>query len=147
VTNRQNGEESYLLAVDPGRQKCGLAVLGPDGRIVVKMIAPRGLLIQTISDLLNRLQPDRIAVGDGTGSAEIVDIAEKLAPGRVSMIPERNTTLEARDLAWHEKPPGGLWRCLPRLFWPSPRDLDAWAAVVIGRRALAARRGAGEAGP
>ena len=113
-----------------------MAVLDLNGGVVIKVVVGIGQIEHAISDLVEHHEPERIVVGNGTGSEEVIRLAEKLAPGKVSRIHEEGTTLEARELAWRENPPGGLWRILPRLFWPTPRNLDAWAAVVIGRRAL-----------
>ncbi len=131
-----SGADKHLLAFDPGRNKCGIAVLRFDGSIVEKTVISRADLQKATVDFIGRYRPDSVAVGDGTGSDEVGKTVESLAPGTVMRIGEKGTTLEARDLAWRLNPPGGIWQVIPKLFWPMPSDLDAWAAVVIGRRAL-----------
>jgi RNase H-fold protein (predicted Holliday junction resolvase) len=126
----------YLLAVDPGRDKCGLAVLNISGDVVGKAIADRDELDDAVRGLIDEFNPVRIAVGDGTGSLEVREALGKISDLEITVVSERDTTLEARELAWRERPPRGLWRFLPKIFWPTPTELDAWAAVVIGRRAL-----------
>jgi hypothetical protein len=126
----------YILAIDPGRAKCGLAVLDYDGNVIQKMVLPVEETLTAIALFVQQYTLSQILIGDGTGSDAIVKQAEQLLPGHISTVREKGTTLEARELAWMENPPGGIWRFLPTIFWPAPRDLDAWAAVVIGRRAL-----------
>jgi hypothetical protein len=125
-----------IIAIDPGKDKCGVAVLDSFGTVHFKTTILRYELEGTITNLMARFDPDCIAIGDGTASGEIIATAGKLAPGMVRVVQERGTTLQARELAWRERPPGGLWQLLPRLFWPTPPNLDAWAAVVIGRKLL-----------
>jgi hypothetical protein len=129
-------DSHHIIAVDPGREKLGLAILDMTGEVVEKMV----VMIADVPDALQRLtdqyHPDILAVGDGTGCDDFLEKSAAFNFSKIIRIPEKNTTLEARELAWKENPPGGVWRVLPRLFWPSPPDLDAWAAVIIGRRAL-----------
>ena len=131
-----NNAHQILLAIDPGRDKCGLAVLDASGKVLAKLVCPAPELKKCLDSLCAEHKPNRIAIGDGTGSDEVVKVVESATSLKASVVPERGTTLEARELAWRENPPSGIWRILPRLFWPTPRDLDAWSAVVIGRRAL-----------
>ena len=129
-------DSQYIIAVDPGTDKLGLAILDSSGDVIEKMVVTLPDLPDALDSLVNQYHPRLLAVGDGTGCD---DFLEKTAAFNFSItirIPEKNTTLEARGLAWKESPPGGIWRVLPRLFWPTPCDLDAWAAVIIGRRAL-----------
>lgn len=137
----EHDPENLILALDPGREKCGLAVLDSDGSVVEKIAVRNHDMRQVAQDLMARRQPVLLAVGDGTGSEAAYRIASEISPGSVVRVSEKGTTLEARELAWRENPPGGIWRVIPRLFWPTPPDLDAWAAVIIGRRALAESAG------
>ncbi|MFH1675579.1 MAG: hypothetical protein ABIC40_01045 [bacterium] len=126
-----------ILAVDPGRDKCGLAVLDSDGNIIFKSVCARNSIITQVESMVENFKPEFIALGDGTGSKEIKNEIGVKEDIEILSIPEKNTTLEARELAWNNKAPCGIWCLIPKLFWPSPPDCDAWAAVVIGKKALA----------
>jgi RNase H-fold protein (predicted Holliday junction resolvase) len=126
----------HILAIDPGRYKCGLAILTSDCGVVQKLTVKIDEVANKIADLIGTYNPTSVCIGDGTGSGNIVRLVGGLYMGTVSMVPERGTTLEARELSWLDSPPKGLYRLLPHIFWPTPKDLDAWAAVVIGRRYL-----------
>ena len=130
-------QKPFLLAVDPGSDKIGIAVLTRDGKIIEKSVVPRTEFTQAVSEIITRHKPDAFAVGDSTFSKFAYDALSVVVKKEVLKVPEHGSTLEARDLAWKENRPGGLYRILPRIFWPTPPGLDAWAAVVIGRRALA----------
>jgi len=129
-------EEKKILAIDPGREKLGLAVMDSDGEVIEKRVIARDKFSDILSELVNRHHPGIFAIGDGTGSGWVLDVVHALGQGEVRKIKEGGSTLEARDLAWKINPPGGIWRFLPRILWPDPQELDAWAAVVIGRRAI-----------
>jgi len=127
---------AHILAVDPGLDKCGLAVLDSFGNIIFKSVCARNVLKTQIESLLEKFKPAIIAIGDGTGSNKIrTEIGER-EDIEILTIPEKNTTLEARELAWDTEKPCGIWCLIPKFFWPSPSDCDAWAAVVIGKKAL-----------
>lgn len=129
-------DHHYIIAVDPGRNKIGMAVIDSDGNVIEKTVVMFPAVREPLDEIVRKYKPDILAVGDGTGCDEFLEKSENYDFGEIVRIPEKDTTLQARELAWKENPPGGLWKILPRLFWPTPLDLDAWAAVVIGRRAL-----------
>ncbi len=129
-------KKACVLAIDPGLHKFGLAVLDADGEVIEKSVVTMGDFAQGVLGLIDRHHPDLLAMGGGTGSGWIAGALSAASVKEIHQVDERNTTLEARELAWKENPPGGLWRLLPKIFWPTPGELDAWAAVVIGRRAL-----------
>jgi hypothetical protein len=128
--------QDMILAIDPGIDKFGLAVLDLSGGIIDKKVILKEKFSQEISVMLDRYNPGALITGDGTGSDWAYGVLSALGKGKVVRVDEKNSTLDARELAWSENPPGGIWKLIPKFFWPSPPDLDAWAAVVIGRRAL-----------
>ncbi len=130
-------QPATVLAIDPGRSKLGVAVLDLEGNVIEKCLVSKAEMSDEFSRIVTTHSPQIIGIGDGTGSEWTNTLLTSLGYSDVRIIPEKNTTLEARELAWKENPPGGLYRLLPKLFWPTPADLDAWAAVVIGLRLLA----------
>ncbi len=129
-------EKIHVLAIDPGRDKIGLAVLSARGDIEEKLVVFRGEFEHALRRTIGEYSIDRIVIGGGTGSDWVKEQLERHGVESVIEVGEEGTTLEARELAWKENPPSGLWKLLPKLFRPTPRDMDAWAAVVIGRRAI-----------
>ena len=137
MIDKINNTTAKILSVDPGRDKCGLAVLDSGGNIIFKSVCARNEVVNQIESMVENFKPELIALGDGTGSKEIKKEIGERTDIEILSIPEKNTTLEARELAWKNEAPCGIWCLIPKLFWPTPPDCDAWAAVVIGKKALA----------
>jgi RNase H-fold protein (predicted Holliday junction resolvase) len=128
-----------LIAIDPGKAKCGIAVMDAGGAALEKINVPLAEVAAAVADNEKKYpDADRIVIGSGTGSGEVM---EKLrAAGvvnlKIEIFAERNTTLEAREIYEAENPsrwPLGIF--LRRLF-TQPKGMDAYAAVAIGRRYL-----------
>ena len=126
-----------ILGCDPGHEKCGLAILQEDGTVIEKCIVLRSKLIEIITVLMKKYNPDRLLIGNGTTGYGVVTELERrgFCP---MMVDERGTSLEAQDLWDTYRGACGWSRFLPRfirlLFVPS--CLDDWAAVALVRRWL-----------
>ena len=103
---------STVLAIDPGRDKCGIAVLSPQGDVLLHEIVPTGALETRVSELAAEYAP-RIIMGDGTTSAAAKARIEAQV-GAVTLVDEYRTTEEGRRLYWAENPPRGWRRLVPR---------------------------------
>ena len=126
-----------ILAIDPGREKCGVAAIARDGALLWCEIWPR-------DELPTRLQvlapPEIVVVGDATASREIVALLNEIWPQiEAQMIDERGSTLAARDEYWQHHPPRGWRRIVPLSLQNPPRPIDDYAALVIARRWLQAQ--------
>lgn len=126
---------STVLAIDPGRDKCGIAVLSPQGDILLHEIVPTGALETRVSELAAEYAP-RIIMGDGTTSAATKARIEAQV-GAVTLVDEYRTTEEGRRLYWAENPPRGWRRLVPRGLLTPAVPVDDFAAVALARRFLA----------
>ena len=126
---------STVLAIDPGRDKCGIAVLSPQGDVLLHEILPTGALETRVSELAAEYAP-RIIMGDGTTSAAAKARIEAQA-GAVTLVDEYRTTEEGRRLYWAENPPRGWRRLVPRGLLTPAVPVDDFAAVALARRFLA----------
>ena len=127
-----------ILAVDPGRDKCGVAVLDADGNIILHRVIATGELESCIRALCQEEAPSRLVIGDGTtsrGAKERLHAALPEMP--VETVDEYRTTDEAKLLYWELNPPSGIKRLLPVTMLTPPCPVDDLAAVVLGRRFLA----------
>ena len=129
--------EAVVLGIDPGRKKCGLAVLSVDGRVLARRVLPLDDLPQAVAALV-ATQPVRcIVVGAGTGSDLVLEsIQHAAAGGRIVVRDERNTTLAARRRYWVENPPSGLWRLVPTTLRVPPKPHDDLVAVILAEEWL-----------
>lgn len=61
-----------IVAVDPGRDKCGVAVLDGQGEIILHEIIAAETLAEAVRELWQREQPNRLVIGDGTTSRQAI---------------------------------------------------------------------------
>jgi RNase H-fold protein (predicted Holliday junction resolvase) len=126
-----------ILAIDPGQEKCGLALLEQTGSCIWHRIVSRVELPSEIERILRDETIDRAVVGSGTTSRSLVSwLAEVFGADRVSVIDEKNSTFEARTLYFDLNPPRGFARFLPRGLLSPPGPIDDYAAIILGRRYL-----------
>ncbi len=124
-----------FIAVDPGRRKCGVALMDMAGRVFEKGIVE----LEDFAGFLKEIREKNavmglVVVGDGTGKAAVVDIAQGVFGGAVEVriVKETDTTIIARRKYFEENPPRLLMRLLPAGLRVPPRPVDDFAAVVIG---------------
>lgn len=130
-----------LLAVDPGRRKCGLAILADDGSVLERSIVETAKVEDELVRLKSLHALDRVVVGDGTFLADVRRTLDKVFGAQsVAEIDEYRTTDEARVLYFQENPPRGFWRLVPLGLQFPPRPIDDYAAVVLGRRFLSVEK-------
>lgn len=126
-----------LIAVDPGKDKCGLAVVGMDGVTLSRQIAPTFQAPQIVAALVETHQATRILIGNSTTSKTMRERLSALLPqAELVEVEEKNSTLEARALYWRENPPRGWRRVLPLSLQSPPSPVDDFAALVLARRFL-----------
>ena len=127
-----------VLAVDPGREKCGVAVCGPEG-VVARKVVPLPELAPLVRRWVDTYRVEIALVGDQTGSKHVFDLLADL-PVPVRAARERDTTLRARRRYFREHPPRGWRRLLPLSLQLPPEPYDDYAAVVLAEAYLEAAR-------
>lgn len=127
-----------LLAIDPGKDKCGLAVVSLAGEVLQRQIIATSQMPQVLPDWLQRYEIEQIIIGDSTTSKAMRATLSTVAAGvEVISVEEKNSTLEARELYWRENPPRGWRRVLPLSLQEPPEPVDDFAAIVLAQRFLA----------
>ncbi|NSW57636.1 MAG: pre-16S rRNA-processing nuclease YqgF [Armatimonadetes bacterium] len=119
-----------LLAIDPGKAKCGLAVVALDGSCLDLSISPNVRLAADVADLIARHSPSLILVGDSTGRGLVLEMLPTVGIP-VQVVAERGTTLGARALYFRDHPPRGFARLIPTGMRVPPRPVDDYAALAI----------------
>lgn len=123
-----------ILAIDPGRHKCGLAII-EDDHILLQEIVLRTELLDRVKSVLPPKGP--IVIGDRTGSAHFYTEMAKEMPhvmDRVLMIDEHLSSVEARKEYWIHNPPTGIRRIVPVSLQVPPVPIDDYVAVILARR-------------
>lgn len=130
-----------ILGLDPGRDKCGVAVMNSKPEILDHQVVDSDKAIATISELYRQYNLNLIVIGDGTTSKawrEQINSSEVTVP--VVTINETNSTLEARDRYWEMYPPQGLQRIVPQSLRIPPRPIDDIVAILLIERYLGKSR-------
>ncbi len=124
-----------VLAIDPGRAKCGLAVVARDGTVVARRVTLVAEVRSLVLDWAREFQISCIVLGDSTTSREWQgNLAAWLPQAELFLVDESGSTLEARTLYWQAHPPRGWRRLVPLSLQAPPAPIDDYAAVVLARR-------------
>jgi RNase H-fold protein (predicted Holliday junction resolvase) len=120
-----------VLSIDPGRMKCGVAIVSVN-RPIRREIIPSDSFIPLVVQMLDEHSIDVILIGNGTGSDELRKSVEAAARGiRVIVVEESHSSERARIRYFKENPPRGIKRLIPRglLFPDAPYD-DLVAVIL-----------------
>ena len=126
-----------IMAIDPGRDKCGIVVINENGDVKYQSVIETTELENVVCKLADNFKLQAIVLGDGTTSDTARQrICSTLPNIRLEVVNERNTTEEARKLYWQKNPPQGWRRLLPTSMQVPPVPVDDIAAEVMARRFL-----------
>ena len=129
-----------VIGIDPGRAKCGYAVVTESGERLALEVIPITELERRMAEDVSQSSIAMICIGHATNSREV----ERLCSQRWPDIPrttvdETNTSLEARSRYFDEHPPKGLMRLIPRGLLTPKGAMDGYAALIIVERWKASR--------
>ncbi len=128
-----------ILGFDPGRDKCGLAVMGKDLSLFYHQVVVAQEAIAIIQSLCQQFAIEKIVMGDQTTAKSWKQKIEQNL--NVSMpiflVDERYSSLEARERYWQMYPPKGINRLIPKGFREPPRPIDDLVAILLIERYLA----------
>lgn len=128
--------KNEILAIDPGREKTGIAILN-NSDVLEHKIINSDELVQIIKSLLEKYIIKTIVMGNGTSSKKKYDLLKQEFIDRdIVLINEYRTTDEARKLYFQENPPKGWKKLIPLGMQVPPVPVDDYAAIVIGRKYL-----------
>jgi RNase H-fold protein (predicted Holliday junction resolvase) len=127
-----------ILGFDPGRDKCGVAVVGTDRSVSFHEVVPAAEAIATINSLGQQYDITQLVLGNQTTALQWRQQLEQnlTPPLPIAMIDERYSTLEARDRYWTMYPPKGLVRLIPQGMRDVPRPIDDIVAIILVERYL-----------
>lgn len=130
--------DEMIVALDPGREKCGIAVVHKQQGMLMKGVIQTNELTIKIQELIAQYNIRQIVIGDGTSSREVKQSLETIKiqdrPLSISFIDERHSTDEARQRYWAENPPRGLKRLIPTTMQVPPKPVDDYVAVILAER-------------
>ncbi len=124
----------HLLAIDPGRQKCGLAVVNEKAQVLTKEVIPVERLKEKVEALEEEFGLNKIIVGDRTNSSHIRQCLVSFKKP-IMIVNEDKSTLEGRYRYLKENT-RGLARIIP-IGLRIPREpFDDYVAVILAERFL-----------
>ena len=125
------------MGIDPGRDKCGVAIVTAAGEIKFQRVVPTQELDTTIKNLATEFKIEKVILGDGTTHKAA---AEKIKAAGLTfqLLNEKHTTEEARREYWKKNPPRGWRKLLPTSMQVPPEPVDAIVAEILVRRFLTA---------
>jgi RNase H-fold protein (predicted Holliday junction resolvase) len=128
-----------ILGFDPGRDKCGLAVMGKERQLVYHQVVVSQEAIATIQQLCQNYAIETIVMGNQTTAKSWKQkLSRDLSVSvPIILVDERYSTLEARDRYWQMYPPQGLKRLIPQGMRQPPRPIDDIVAILLIERYLA----------
>ena len=130
-----------VAAIDPGREKCGVAIVAESGEVLEQSVVATVWLADELAERVRRFSPERILLGNGTTSrAAEATIRENLPDIPVEIVDEYRTTDDARRAYWKANPPMGWRRFFPTSMQVPPEPVDDFVAVLLAQRYLINRR-------
>jgi RNase H-fold protein (predicted Holliday junction resolvase) len=125
------------LGFDPGKDKCGVAIVDDQGQVYDQAVMPTHLVLEKIPALCGQWQVTRLVIGDRTTTKQWQTQLQTVLPQMpISPVDEHNSTLEARDLYWEMYPARGLQKFIPQGMRLPPRPIDDLVAILLVRRYL-----------
>jgi RNase H-fold protein (predicted Holliday junction resolvase) len=137
VTTSPGITQPTLLGFDPGRDKCGLAIMGVDRTLHYHQVIASREVLTYLETLRQQYPIALIVMGDQTGAKTWRRTLETLADlPNIILVDERYSSLEARERYWQMYPPKGLNRLLPQGMRTVPRPIDDIVAILLIERYL-----------
>lgn len=124
-----------IAALDPGREKCGFAVLAEDGTVLMQRVIETARLVEEVRDAQDAYGFGMLVEGNGTTSREARARLEAALPElRIEVVDEYRTTDLAKKAYWKARPPRGWRRLLPVTMQVPPEPVDDFVAVILASR-------------
>lgn len=124
-----------ILAIDPGQDKCGVAVISAEAALHMSVI-PRRHAASAVVALCTRFSPETIIIGNGTGSSFLADELGAKSECKIELVNEAHSTLRARSRFFQDNPPRGLRRLIPRGMLIPSRPYDDYVALILAEEWL-----------
>lgn len=133
--------EGTVLAVDPGKDKVGLAVVSSARGLLMRAIEQRKTFASAAAELIAEHDVDTIVVGDRTASHEVVESLRDITRLPIVTVDEHRSSMEGRELYLRENPGRGLCRWLPIGLRVPDRPYDDYVAQVLASRYFRSKLG------
>ena len=129
-------EPLLILGFDPGRDKCGIAIIDEDGKLYYHAVIESFNVIRKLNFLHKKFFFRLLVMGDKTTSEDWKNrlLEELLFSVPIIMIDESNSTLEARSRYWQMYPPNFIVSLIPESLRVPRRSIDDIVAILLVER-------------
>lgn len=132
-------DKMVVMGVDPGREKCGIAVIDTE-KLLWKSICDTADLAELCRQKAEQYQISVVVMGNGTSSKQAMNRLQEIVQAPpIVLVDEYRTTDAAKTRYWKENPPRGLKRFIPEGMRVLPVPVDDYAAWILAERYLAAQ--------
>lgn len=127
-----------VVAVDPGRDKCGVAIVTTSGQALHKAVVPTSDVSAHVLRHTEQVNVIAYALGDGTADDTVRQQLQRAGADvdRIVAVDEYKSSEVGRRAYWDEHPPRGWRRLLPVGLQVPPEPYDDHVAVELARRYL-----------
>lgn len=129
----------YLIGFDPGRDKCGIAVVDAAAPYSVhyRQVIAAEQFLEELRTLLTRFEVQQLLIGSQTGSKEWqAKLGTAFPDLPIAVVDERHSSEEARRRYWDYYPAQGINAFLPKGMRTPPTPYDDLVALVLIERYL-----------
>ena len=127
-----------VLAIDPGRDKCGIAVVDRTQGVLQRSIVSTRQLVLSVEQWSKQFSCPVVIVGNKTASKQVLEslalLQSKNKVESIVTVDEHNSTQEARGRYWQANPPRGWQKLLPKGLLVPPCAIDDFAAIILAER-------------
>lgn len=127
-----------IVAIDPGRDKCGVAIVTEQARTVAKDVVETANVVRFIRSHILLAEVQAFALGDGTADDSVRSalLDAGVEEERIIPVDEYKSSEIGRRAYWVDNPPAGWRRLIPVGMQMPPRPYDDYVAVELARRFL-----------
>ncbi len=126
-----------ILAIDPGKNKCGLAVMDEKRQVFERRVLERVQLSREVLQLIAKYRVRTVVIGRSASGRDVeIELLRLNLKANLVFTPEKDSTRQARVRYWKENPPKGLLRFFPTSLRVPPVPVDDYAAIILGERYL-----------
>ena len=122
---------SKIIAIDPGRSKCGVSVADiKEKKVYEALVIKSHMLVKYIKKKYQKEKILQCLIGNGTSSENYIKELNQLVPNLI-IAEEKNSTYRAKQRYFEIFPLIGIKCFLPREIFILNKNLDALAALII----------------
>ncbi len=126
-----------LFAIDPGKDKTGVALVAEDGTLIEKKVVPTVHFEEEITPLLQNKTLSACVMGNGTRHQVMQKRMETYLQEHgislpVTLVDEKYTTEMGEQWYWKDHPSKGWAKLIPQGMRTVPVPIDDYVAWIIG---------------